>query len=192
MINIINNLLLVPIFLALVLMHSTATQSYANGRVVSFEEYSAGPYTLFVGSIPPTPVIGKLHLTMTIKDINSASQITHASVLVSAVGPFNEKSETTTSIKKPEIGPVAAISSPAEPQYYDVAFDVDRIGKWDFKVSIEASAGEGLAEFSMEVQKPSPLSGILTLVTVITFLGIIAFAVRAIIDEKRKNRSRKL
>ena len=72
--------------LALVLVMASAT-AHANGRVVRFDLQVAGPYEIALGTIPATPGVGNLHLTVSVADAVTKTYILGADVVVTASGP---------------------------------------------------------------------------------------------------------
>ena len=67
--------------------------AFANGRVIQFERRIAGPYEIAVGTIPQSPVIGSLHLTMSISDAATDTRILNAEVTVMGRWPESDTIE---------------------------------------------------------------------------------------------------
>ena len=155
------------------------SQAQANGRVVSYERQVAGPYEIALGTIPGSPGIGRLHLTMTVADASSGALMMDAWVRVTGAGP--DESEI-------EIGPVDAITNPRDPSFYDVTTTVDREGTWTFTVLVSGTLGAGTADYFIDVRNPSPVIGIATLLTLMAFLIIIGLAVKAAMSQERRRR----
>lgn len=155
--------------------------AHANGRVIRFESHAAGPYMLSVGTIPENPVVGNLHVTMTITAPPDENLILDAEVSVSGAGP---ESETV------EIGPLRAEHNAADPSYYDVNTFVDRQGEWRFTVSVNGPQGEGTARFPIEVKTQSPLIGIVTITALVAFLAALGYSLRAFLRERNRGRRR--
>jgi len=154
------------IVVALALMPVT---TFANGRVVSFETKTAGPYEVALGTIPGDPSVGNLHLTMSVTEIASDTLVTGADIMVVAVGP-----PTGTTI-----GPIAAVAKPEDPTFYDVNTVVDTEGLWIVTTTIRDARGEHFADFEIQVKNVSPIAGIVTLATLLAFLVIFGIAIRA-------------
>ena len=91
----------------------------------------------------------------------------------------------------PEVGPLTAGHTSADPKYYDINTSVDREGTWSFTVNISGKAGEGTADFQVQVAKSNPLLGILTLVLLLGLAVIIALAMRAYFGKKPRPRGKK-
>ena len=176
-------LLSVAVFLG---THITASPASANGRVVEFERRVAGPYEIALGKIPPTPIVGNLYLSIVVRDASSKTPVLGALVALTAIGP--DASEV-------EVGPIVVMpdSDPQNyPGYYDTqeAIVLDRVGVWRFTVSVDgAEGGKGVAEFPVEVTTPNPITGIVTLVALVSFIVVVALAVRMFLRERRRSRS---
>ena len=155
--------------------------AHANGRVIVFEDHTAGPYRLAVGTIPENPVVGNLHLTMTIKAPPGDDLILDAEVRVSGSGPESEVVE---------IGPMAAEHNAADPTFYDINTFVDRQGEWRFSVTVNGPQGEGMADIPIEVRTRSPLIGIVTLLALVAFLAALGYSLRTFLRERSRGRRR--
>lgn len=141
----------------------------ANGRVIDFQRKVAGPYEIALGTLPPSPAPGNLHLTMTITEVASRALVLDAAVTVTGTGP---------GAAAPDIGPLTAGHTSADTKYYDINTSVDREGTWSFTVAISGKAGDGAAEFQIEVVKSNPLLGLLTLALLLALAVVIALAMR--------------
>ena len=148
----------------------------ANGRVLRFDRQDAGPYQVSLGTIPDTPIIGNLHLTMTIKDTASDAYVLDALVTVTGQGPSGGAAL---------IGPVQASTNLRDPTFYDVNTAVDELGPWIFTVRIEAGPGEAQAAFSVEVREANPLGAIAVLAGLLALMTILGLSVRAYLQQKR-------
>ena len=95
----------------------------ANGRVTNFQKKLAGPYEVGLGTIPPSPSVGNLHLALTVTDPATKSPVLDAKVELQGTGP------DSTEI---EIGPTVATNSTLDPAYYEVNTSVGREGMWLF------------------------------------------------------------
>ena len=157
-----------------------AATAHANGRVVRFDRQLAGPYEIGLGTIPATPGVGNLHLTVSVADAVSKVYITGADIVVTASGPGAV-----------EIGPLNAYDSLQGVGFYDVNTSVDREGMWTFTVAVSSEMGEASAPFEIEVKNTSPVAGIVTLVVLVGLLSIIGFSVRAMLSGRRKPRPRR-
>ena len=180
----------VAAFLALHLMSSPAL---ANGRTVEFERRIAGPYEIAFGKIPPSPVVGNFFLSILLTETESSTPVEGARVVVSATGPPAEGEPSPIS-DGPEIGPIVVNPDPDTenyPGYYDTdPIVLDRAGWWTFNVLVDgADGGEATAQFLVYVDTPNPLIGILTLLTLLAFIVVVALAIRMYIRERRRSRT---
>ena len=167
--------------LAMAVVAGSFGHVYANGRVVEFDKRVAGPYEVAVGKIPTSPVVGPLHLTMTVTEIATGLSIIGAEVTVTGTGPDSTEVE---------IGPIIATSDLQDPTFYDVAMQVDRIGIWVVTVAVSNERGDGSADFPIQVVESSPITGIVTVVAVLAFGVVLGLAVRAFLREKNKGKRR--
>ena len=62
-------------------------QAHANGRVAELQKKQAGPYEIALGTIPGTPIVGTLHMTMTVSDLASGAFLLDARVTATGTGP---------------------------------------------------------------------------------------------------------
>ncbi|MCY4528660.1 MAG: hypothetical protein OXD46_06485 [Chloroflexi bacterium] len=153
----------------------------ANGRVTSFQTKVAGPYEIGLGTIPPSPSVGNLHLALTVTDPASNTPVLDARVALQGTGPDSVEIE---------IGPTIATNSVQDPAYYEVNTSVGREGIWLFTTIITDAAGEHSADFQVEVKNASPITGILTLVVLLAFLVIFGLSLRASLGGRRRRRKR--
>ena len=154
--------------------------AFANGRVVRFDRQVAGPYEVALGTIPDSPSVGALHMTLTISDTKTRAYLLDANVVVEGKGPESGAA----------IGPFTAEKNLDDPRFYDVNTVVGVEGAWTVTVRIDASLGEAVAEFPIEVRNPSPITGVATLLVLLAFLAILGISLRAYLRERR-GRSRR-
>ena len=164
-----------------VLVASVPAVVEANGRVTNLQKKTAGPYEIGLGTIPPSPSVGNLHLALTVTDPSTNTPILDAEVELVGTGP--DSSEI-------EIGPTIAANSTQDPTYYEVNTSVGREGIWLFTTTVTDSDGEHTADFRVEVKNASPIPGILTLVVLVAFLIIFGLSIRASLGGKRRRRKR--
>ena len=164
-----------------VVIASLPAVAQANGRVTNFQKKMAGPYEIGLGTIPPSPSVGNLHLALTVTDPATKSPVLDARVEIVGAGP------DSTEI---EIGPTTAANSAQDPTYYEVNTSVSREGVWLFTTTITDSDGEHSTEFQVEVKNASPITGILTLVVLVAFLIIFGLSLRASLGGKRRRRKK--
>lgn len=153
----------------------------ANGRVTNFQKKMAGPYEIGLGTIPPSPSVGNLHLALTVTDPATESPVLDANVEIVGAGPDSSGIE---------IGPTIAANSTQDPAYYEVNTSVSREGVWLFTTTITDADGQHSTEFQVEVKNASPITGILTLVVLVAFLIIFGLSLRASLGGKRRRRKK--
>ena len=142
----------------------------ANGRVFSFQVQIAGPYEITLGTIPPSPSVGNLHLTIAVDDAARDLPIFDVEIAVTMFGPGGTSSEN---------GPLAPEPDPADPRFFDVTTFVDREGTWTINVSLQGALGPASADFPVEVKNPNPLVGIATLIALLAILATLGLSIRA-------------
>ena len=170
---------LLAALLASALAAAPAAVSQANGRVGQFVTNVAGPYEIALGTIPDRPVVGVLHVTITVTDTSSDTPVLDAHVTVAGTGP---------EANAPEIGPYEAVNNPMEPLYYDVSASVDRVGLWSFTVSVDSDLGQAAADYLIEVRTPNPFMRIFSWVTVLLFVTVVALGLLPAIRARRRRR----
>lgn len=154
------------------------SEVHANGRVVEFHELEAGPYAVLVGTIPETPVVGPLHMTMTVTDLKSGEFLLDAQITITGNGP-----ESTTH----EIGPVKVQNSIQSPNFYDINTEVSRQGIWTFHILIEANKGQGSTQFLVDVESSSVFIRSLTWVTLVIFFALVSLGVLPFIRKQTRH-----
>ena len=161
---------------------SLPTIVQANGRVTNFQKKMAGPYEIGLGTIPPSPSVGNLHLALTVTDPATKTPVLDAKVALQGTGPDSTEVE---------IGPTTAANSAQDPTYYEVNTSVGREGIWLFKTTITDPDGEHSVDFQVEVKNASPITGILTMVVLVAFLIIFGLSIRASLGGKRRRRKKR-
>ncbi len=185
---------------AVVMTHLASPSAQANGRVIEWDLRTAGTYQIGFGKIPQSPVVGNFYLSILITDATSATPVLGADVIVSAIGPPPIEGEASSTGDGSEIGPTKigpiVVNPDPDPQNYPGYYDteqpivLDRPGMWTFIVSVDSpEADEATAEFPVEVTTPNPIIGIITLVTLLLFIIVIALAIRMYIRERRRSKS---
>lgn len=170
-----------PLLALLVWAMASASAAYANGRVVDFVRQTAGPYEIALGTIPSDPVVGRLHLTMTITVISTQELVLDAGVAVSGTGPDADSAE---------LGPIMGQNNPSNPAFYDVNTSVDRVGTWTFNVSVDGEAGQAATDFSIEVKRSTPIGGIVTMLVLVALVIVVGLSLRAYLSDRGKRRRR--
>ena len=155
--------------------------AFGNGRVIRFDRQIAGPYEVALGTVPDSPSVGALHITLTIADVSTQEYLLDAVVVVEGAGPESGAA----------IGPFRAEKNLDDPRFYDVNTAVDVEGGWLVTVRIDASLGEAVAEFPIEVRSSSPIAGVATLLVLLAFLTILGLSLRAYLGERRGRRRRR-
>ena len=165
-----------PLVVAVILLMSAAPQVSANGRVLRFDTQQAGPYQVSLGTIPDAPVVGSIHLTVTVRETATDDYVLDGLVVMSGEGPGENEGE---------IGPLLAERNLREPTYYEFNTSVDELGLWTFNVLIEAAPGTAETTFTVEVTEASPLGGIAILAVLLGLVTVLGLSVRAYFRQRR-------
>lgn len=155
--------------------------AHANGRIISYERQTAGPYEIALGTIPESPSVGNLHLSLTVGALSSDAPVPVLDAVVTVVGSGPDALQT-------EIGPVAVGNSVREPRFYEANVGVDRVGVWTFDIMVASDLGEASATFEVRVQEISLLPGFLTLVVLVALLLILGLSVRSYLRQQRRGK----
>ena len=155
------------------------SEAWANGRVAQFVRQVAGPYEIALGTVPNQPVVGPLHMTMTVTEVASDEPMLDAEVVVTGVGP-----EPEPGVEAADVGPIEADVGVTSLGFYDVNTSVDRAGAWTFTVDVSAGPGEASTQFAIDVRPDSGAFRLLTWVTV--GMGLLP-----IIRERSRRRTRR-
>lgn len=172
----------VHVLAVLTVLLVTPAAAQANGGVTRFVRRAAGPYEVALGTVPPSPGVGNLHLTVTVLEQSTEAQVLDAEVSVTAVGPGPDAAE---------VGPLRAVNDIKSPWSYDVNMRVDREGEWRFAVSVSAAPGDASAEFVVDVRNASPVAGAITMLVLVALLVVLGLSLRAYVRESGKGAGRR-
>jgi hypothetical protein len=162
---------------AVMLVFLSPGKAEANGQVRRFVDQDAGPYVISLGTLPQTPVLGRLHMTMTVVERSSGVFITDAQVTVTGMGPGEEAVE---------MGPLVASNNSSDPTFYDISTTVDREGTWVFTVGVTSDLGQAATEFAIEVTKASTFMGMVTILALLAFLTVLGLSVRVFLRQQAR------
>ena len=173
---------LVLILLIVSIAITTVTYvAQANGRVTKFENQSVGPYLVSLGTIPEPPIVGSLHLTVTLKEIETQEFILDALITASGKG---------SNINSKDIGPMNAVKNFGDPRYYDINTSVNTTGTWTFDIAIKADPGEITTTFQIEVIERNNIPAILAFFVLLLLVTILGLSIRAFIQQQSKGKKR--
>ena len=155
----------------------SAPSADANGRVLRYETKAAGPYDISLGTIPETPTVGPLHLsvTVTVRSDGRTAPVFDAVVTVEASGP---------DAAAPEIGPTELNNNPIDLSFYETNIEVDRVGTWTFDFDVDSAHGPARARFEVAVQESNPIAGLPTLLVLVALLFVLGLAVRSYLRQR--------
>ena len=113
----------------------------ANGRATVVSSQEEGPYRIDVSIIPKVAVVGKTHVSVLVRSLESDEIITRATVNLSAAGPANST----------DLGPIPAPND-FSPQFYETDLPFDLEGAWEVKVDVSSDLGDASILVPMQVQ----------------------------------------
>lgn len=159
----------------------SASPAHANGRILRYETKTAGPYDVSLGTIPETPTVGPLHLsvTVTVRSDGRVVPVLDAVVTVEGSGPDAEALE---------IGPTKLTNNPVDLSFYETNIEVDRVGRWSLDFDVESGHGQARTRFQVNVRESSPLPGLLTLFVLLVLLSTLAFSIRSYLRQRYRKR----
>ena len=105
----------------------------AHGDGTEIFRQTDGPFVIAVRILPLQPLVGKLHLTVTVDLLETGEPVEDARVRVT--GRFQDGAATA------QFSP--ALNIPTDRRYYDANFEIEDDGTWNFEVEVVADAGEG-------------------------------------------------
>ena len=152
----------------------------ANGSIRSYEKKVTEKYIIGLGTAPPSPTIGVTHFAAFVEDKETGVKYMDADIEFFAVlsGPNQQKT-----------GPHQMTNSLKDPMYYEVDTSLNNEGIW--LVTLVISIGEESLSpvvYQVEVKKQNPIVPILTVGTLLFFLGILSLSLRSWVKEYRKKR----
>jgi hypothetical protein len=150
-----------------------------NGSVRSYQKKISGDYEIGLGTVPPSPHPGVVHLAVYVAHPDTGDKYTNMIVHLTGSGP---------SSSNPKIGPLEMTNTLMDPTYYELDTAVEMEGFWTIQINVSGPQGDATATYKVEVTKANSLVSILTLGLFIGILVIIGLSSRAWIKEFRKNK----
>ena len=119
--------------LFVVLFGAGSDRAAAHGDGTEIFRQTSGPYVIAVRILPLQPLVGQLHLTVTVDLLETGEPVEDARVGV------------TGRIRNGEVEAIYSpgLNLPTARRFYDANFDIDDGGIWDFEVKVTGDAGEG-------------------------------------------------
>jgi hypothetical protein len=114
-----------------VIVGSEKAQAHGAGTEI-FRQVD-GPFVIAVRILPLQPLVGKLHITVTVDLLETGEPAEDARIRIT--GRHQQGSAT------PQFSP--GLNVPTDRRFYDANFDLDDAGIWDFEVEVESDEGEG-------------------------------------------------
>ena len=151
------------------------TRVSANGpHVGSVQVFngSAGPYKLRVEAVP---LVGNLHLTIFVSQLQSDGPVTEASIQVVGRGPGSDPRQ---------VGPVSGANDfRTAPNAYAATLLPDQAGPWVFTVTIHSAEGEATVDVPVVVQQPGEANWLAP--TLVVLLFVLLWQMTARLWERR-------
>ena len=95
-----------------------------------------GPFVIGVRILPLQPVVGQIHVTITVELLETGEPVEDARIRITARHSQGEG--------EAQFSP--GLNIPTQRRFYDANFQLDTGGAWDFEVEVESDAGEGTVE----------------------------------------------
>tara|TARA_B100000959_G_scaffold270023_1_gene316409 strand:- start:390 stop:980 length:591 start_codon:yes stop_codon:yes gene_type:complete len=129
--------------LALLLLYpgSTSGDAGAHGGGTEIFRGVDGPFVIAVRILPLQPLVGKLHLTVTVDLLETGESVGDARVRVTG---HHQNGGAT-----PQFSP--ALNVPTDRRFYDANFDIEDAGTWDFVVEVETDDGKGSVQAPVSI-----------------------------------------
>ena len=128
--------------LAVIGLLATGTVS-ANGRARLISSQEAGAYQIDVSILPGEAVVGRTHVSILLRGLESQEPLTTATVFLSGSGPPGAAG----------FGPIPAPND-SFPSFYETDLPFDMPGAWQMSVDVASELGEATALVSMQVYEP--------------------------------------
>jgi len=138
----------------------TAVTAHGSGTP-QLVNVAAGPYQLWVWSMPEPVRLGEMHISMAIAQPAPASELDVQIVLA----PVDAAS--------PPIAQMASKQVRLFQAYYEADFMVSTAGEWQATITIDGPAGVATAQFPFTVLPPHQLNWTLILWSALAFVGLI-------------------
>lgn len=108
-------------------------KAQAHGAGTEIFRQVDGPFVIAVRILPLQPLVGKIHITVTVDLLETGEPVEDARIRIT--GRHQQGSATA------QFSP--GLNIPTDRRFYDANFDLDDDGIWDFEIEVEADEGEG-------------------------------------------------
>lgn len=129
--------------LSLVFALSDSGDARAHGDGTEIFREVDGPFVIALRILPLQPLVGKLHITVTVDLLETGEPVEDARVRVTG----RHQEGAGEAIFSP------ALNIPTERHFYDANFDLVDAGIWDFEVEVESDAGTGSVEAPVSIAR---------------------------------------
>lgn len=137
----------------------------ANGRAKLISSQESGPYIVDISILPGQAVVGKTHISVLLRSLDSGEIVTTATVDVSATGP--EGSTAFDNISAPN-----NFSS----SFFEADLPFDVVGNWQVILAVSSDLGETTVMVPVEVKEGGGgLNFILIAAVVVIILAVGVF-----------------
>ena len=118
--------------------------TFAHGAGEEIASVVSGPFIIGVRMLPSKPVVGIFHISVSVRDVKTESQVDGAIVHVFAI-----KKDGGANLFSP------ALTASSESLYHDANLELEEAGTWIFRTDVETDAGSGSAQFELYVAERS-------------------------------------
>lgn len=119
--------------IALIVLFIGGETAQAHGAGTEISRQVDGPFVIAVRILPLQPLVGKLHITVTVDLLETGEPVEDARIRITG--------RHRQGAAKPQFSP--GLNVPTDRRFYDANFDLDDAGIWDFEVEVLADEGEG-------------------------------------------------
>lgn len=138
--------------------------AHANGRAKLISSQESGPYVIDISLLPGQAVVGKIHISVLIRSLETGEILTTANVDVSATGP-----EGSTAFKN-----IPAANN-FSPSFFETDLPFDIVGNWQVVLAVSSDLGETILVVPVEVKEGGGLNLILIAAVVVIILAAGVF-----------------
>lgn len=121
------------IALVVLLIGIGGEKAQAHGAGTEISRQVDGPFVIAVRILPLQPLVGKLHITVTVDLLETGEPVEDARIRITG----RHQQGSASALFSP------GLNVPTDRRFFDANFDLDDAGIWDFEVEVESDQGEG-------------------------------------------------
>jgi len=121
------------IALVVLLIGIGGEKASAHGSGTEIFRQVDGPFVIAVRILPLQPLVGQLHITVTVDLLETGEPVEDARIRITG----RHQQGSATALFSP------GLNIPTDRRFYDANFDLDDGGIWDFEIEVESDEGKG-------------------------------------------------